>query len=309
MAPFFRKASSAAALASDAAKLRARRDDLVLQLNDANATVTAKSQAARELLLADKVDHAALGKTEDSIRAAETTVATRANALAEVDRQIAKIEAKIADLANEGQRKETASQIEAIRGEVGPAGAHLIDALLNAAGVAERAGLFVNDAGGLRIALERFASDLPAAFELVENLLGSHAKAVLAGNAPAALGKQYVATAPLAPEPTKRVFALAPLRCPSRDGEKLTARYQDFDAPVAYAEKALALGYALDPADQRTRRLRTGFVTAPLAVHCVNLGDENLEPFRPIYGADQHKVDARFEERVGGTQSWVRGAR
>ena len=187
MAPFFKRANAAASLQADIASLLKRRAVLEKQHDEAQNSAAAKMRAARDLLLADGADPVAIETAENAIRDAEIAVRTRADALVEIGRQIAEVEGKAAKLAEDRQRKQTADEIGAMSAEIGPAGTAAIDALNTLAEVAGRAGTVTADATGVKLACERFAADLPAALELVESLLTSHAQAVLTGHAPATL--------------------------------------------------------------------------------------------------------------------------
>jgi hypothetical protein len=305
----FRKSSAADVLASDAAKLRQRRDDVARQLDEARNAIVAKTANAEKLLI-DEADATALAKAESAIRDAETALRTRTGALAQIEQQIAEIEHQIAALANQKQRKQVAAEIEAVRREIGPAGAAAIEGLLKLAAVAQRTGRIVNDGTGLAIVSERFATDLPAALDLIETLLKSHIEAVLAGSASSVIRQPEAAPTPAPPpEPKTTVLTMVPIRWRERGDEQRSARYQQASLPVAVAARLLKSGHVIEMGSQRARSLYSGFVAAPASADCIDIDDSHLKPLKPIFDPDRLKAEARFEEVRGGHQSWINAER
>jgi hypothetical protein len=310
MAPFFRKASPSAALQADAEKLRVRRNDLAKHLGDASAAVLDR-QTNVERLLIDDADAAALSKAQSALSDTERTIRSLTGAIARLDEEISAKDREVAAIADKRQREQTSGEAELVRSDIGPAGAAAINSLINLAEVARRAGGVVNDGTGLHLVAERFAADLPAALELIESSLRSHIAAVLNGSAPAVHARPDVAPAPVVPkQPTKRVFSMAPLFWREGNLDGTCARHQDIEMPVEFANRALTLGYAIEPTDEQTRGRRTGFVAPPLPAYCVDLADENLKPLKPVFGLDRVKRDARFAETVGSDRrSWINAER
>lgn len=306
MAPFFKRANAAASLQADIASLLKRRAVLEKQHDEAQNSAAAKMRAARDLLLADGADPVAIETAENAIRDAEIAVRTRADALVEIGRQIAEVEGKAAKLAEDRQRKQTADEIGAMSAEIGPAGTAAIDALNTLAEVAGRAGTVTADATGVKLACERFAADLPAALELVESLLTSHAQAVLTGHAPATLRQPEAAPTPKVapPAPTVRVFTTKPIkwRDPSNPVFVLNRpAFSQCDLEPRLAEAALTLKAAIPITDPQVAVLARHYAKdqyAPLS-QCVSLDghddDDAANEQQPIYQDEivRHSAFAR----------------
>jgi hypothetical protein len=293
-------------LTSDIGKQRGFRDSLASRLENANAMVADRTAAAQKLVLTG-ADDVSLDVADAEVAKAENRIATLTGALAEADQKLASLERKLAEISDQKRRKQVASEVEAVIVDLGSAGATVIEKLTNLGEVAGRAGLVINDGVGLKLFSERLVAELPAALELIESSLRSHIAAVLSGSAPAVLVKPDVTPAPtLPPQPSKRVFSMAPLFWRESRNEKTCARHQDIEMPVEFANRALTLGYAIEPSDERTRGRRTGFVAPPLPYHCIDLTHANLMPLKPVFGIDRVKQDARFEETVRpDRQNWI----
>jgi hypothetical protein len=114
--------------------------------------------------------------------------------------------------------------------------------------------------------------------------LRAHKNMVLAGNAPATLRALEASPAPQIPAAatTTTMYLIKPVRWQDQQHAHFTQHRPAFsqaDLPVALAEKAMAVGAAIDITDPRVRTLSRGRspVHAPLE-ECICLDDNPVEP-------------------------------
>src|SRR6202171_2372281 len=199
---------------------RASRDNLIERLKSAEASAAAHREKARKLA-GDAADDAALSAAESAMRREQDRAATLGDALGDVETTIGNLEREIAQIIDQRCRAETAAAVTALADKWATAGA-AFDATVGAlADLARESATIVPDAHPLKVFLEAVKQQVPPEAGLVSRVLRDHAKAVLAGTAPASLPQPEAEPAPLrvlepAPEATRpphtlRVMASDPL--------------------------------------------------------------------------------------------------
>jgi hypothetical protein len=93
------------------------------------------------------------------------------------------------------------------------------------------------------------------------------------------------------------------------DRDEACAKYQSWQLPLEFANRALNSGHAIEMSDSRVKHLNRGFSPAPPPAYCVDLRNPDLKPFKPIFGEDKMKMQAEFRETRGGSQSWINAER
>jgi hypothetical protein len=271
------------ALAADLNKFRIRRDEIARQLSDAEAAIIARQSNAERLAIDGAADDG-LAKAEAAISDAERHERTLIGALAQLEEQIADMEAKLAAITEAKERKQTAAEIETISADLAAVGAQLVDIGNSLAGVCTRVALVHPDGMGLRVLGERLTAEIPDVVAMVIDGLRAHKNMVLAGNAPATLRAPEASPAPTLPAPpTIKVFTIKPIRWQDQGNAAFTRHHPGFsqvDLPPPLAERAIALSAAVPVNDPRVGALSRGRapVHAPLE-DCINLdGDDQIEP-------------------------------
>ena len=166
----------------------ASRDTLIERRKAAEAAAAAYREKARKLA-ADGADDAALSAAESAMRREQDRAATFGDALGDVETAIADLERDIAQVIDQRCRAETAGAVTALADKWATAGAAFDTAVGELADLARESAVIVHDAHLLKVFLEAVKAQVPPEASLVTNVLRDHAKAVLAGTAPASLPK------------------------------------------------------------------------------------------------------------------------
>jgi hypothetical protein len=265
---------------------RANHAKLAQRLTEANSTVDARRSAAKDLARNGATD-SELDKAESHLRISQDRVTTLTAALDETTVEIATLEHELAKIADTELRAKTALKIEADAGKLIEA-AKLFDQGARAlSGIAGEIAVYILDAKGLEVFCASARLETPPAIALLDSVMRSYAKSVIAGGSAAVL--------PGAPPPapvaqpvaeTTQVFAVREIAWTDHDGELQTShRWRDVGLPVATAKKALAAG-AVVPMQHALRQQHLnqhtftsfGFVrTKPAREACLDL-DGPLPP-------------------------------
>ena len=166
----------------------ADRDRIAERLREFQARATERRDAARSLVR-DGGDDAKLAIVELEMRAAEDRVDTLTGGLADINNDISELKREIAQVIDLRCREETAAAVNAVADRWASAGAAFDSAVGELADLARESAVIVHDAHLLKVFLEAVQAQVPPEASLVTNVLRDHAKAVLAGTAPASLPK------------------------------------------------------------------------------------------------------------------------
>jgi hypothetical protein len=167
---------------------RASRDNLIERRKAAEVNAFSHREKARKLA-GDGADDAALSAAESAMRREQDRAATLGDALGDVETTIGNLEREIAQVIDQRCRAETAGAVTALADKWATAGAAFDAAVGELADLARDSAVIVLDAHPLRVFLEAVKAQVPPEAGLVTNVLRDHAKAVLAGTAPASLPK------------------------------------------------------------------------------------------------------------------------
>ncbi|CCE00660.1 hypothetical protein [Bradyrhizobium sp. STM 3809] len=259
---FFTKTDPAAKSQRDLeSKLKAKRtsrDDLTERRKAAEAAAAVLREKAVKLA-SDGGDDAALSAAEAAMRREQDRVATLTEALANIDSAIANLEREIASLVDQRCRAETAAAVTAIAKKWRSAGAAFDASLDELVQLARESAIILPDAEPLRVFLEAVQQQVGPEASMITGVLEGHAKAVLAGTAPASLPK------PVPPEPvrvverplTERMFAMRAVRWHDVNGvERVCDQYEFADVTPSAAQNGRACGAVVDVTDPRCGKLR-----------------------------------------------------
>ena len=172
---------------------RASRDHLIERRKSAEASAAAHREKACKLA-GDGADDAALSAAESAMRREQDRAATFGDALGDAETAIGNFEREIAQVIDQRCRAETSAAVTALADKWATAGAAFDAAVGELADLARESTVIVLDAHPLKVFLEAVKAQVPPEAGLVTNVLRDHAKAVLAGTAPASLPKPEVAT-------------------------------------------------------------------------------------------------------------------
>jgi hypothetical protein len=182
---------------------RATRDKLIERRNIAETSAAEHREKARKLAREGGDDHA-LSAAETEMRREQDRTATYNGAISDVEATIADLERKIAQIIDQSCRKETAAAVTALADKWASVGAAFDAAAGELADTARESAVIVLDAHPLQVFLEAVKQQVPPAADVVTNVLRDHARAVLAGTAPASLPKPQAEPAKLTvPEPAR----------------------------------------------------------------------------------------------------------
>jgi hypothetical protein len=256
---------------------RQQRDALAARLSSAEADVA----TAREACTASAVEGATdaeLAKVEFAKRQAEDRVQSLTGALQAFDVEIAEQAAAEADAADRKVREATARELcnraDRIEKNLAPflAAAKICQADVEAARVV------VGDIGMYDV-YRRLLDEMPAAHALIAAEMRGRAAETIAERAPASLPVPEAVISPLPPIPRQSIFALQNLkwRNPARPQEfELAERFSFASVPVDRAAKALDLGVAAVPDDERVAKLKynkRGAPPHPASCHDLDTGE------------------------------------
>jgi hypothetical protein len=191
--PFFTKKSDPAEksqrdLETKLKAKRASRDDLVERRKLAEAGAAAHREKAIKLA-SDGADETALSAAETAMRREQDRVATLSDAITIFDVAIAGLEKEIAQVVDQRCRAETAAAISTLVDKWGSAQEAFQTAVSELADLARESAVITLGAYPLQIFLNAVKQQVAPETDLVAGLLRDHAKAVLAGTAPASLPK------------------------------------------------------------------------------------------------------------------------
>jgi hypothetical protein len=166
----------------------ADRDKIAERLREFQARATDRRDAARSLVR-DGGDDAKLAIVESEMRAAEDRVDTLTGGLADIENDVGELKREIAQVIELRCRQETAAAVNAVADRWASVGAAFEAAVGQLADLARESATIVPDARPLKVFLEAVKQQVRPETGLVTNVLRDHAKAVLAGTAPASLPK------------------------------------------------------------------------------------------------------------------------
>jgi hypothetical protein len=237
---------------------RANRDNLTERRKAAMASATTHREKARKLA-GDGADDTALSTVEAAMRREQDRAATLGDAIGDAEVTIADLEREIAEIVDQRCRAETVAAVTALVDKWASAGAAFDAAVTQLADLARESAVITLDAHPLHQFLEAVKQQVPPAAEMVANVLQHHAKAVLAGTAPASLPKPEAQPAPaVAVEqkpPTRTLFAMRSIKW-REDGRQRTAlQWSDVELPEHLAERALRTGACVPLTSEHRKKL------------------------------------------------------
>lgn len=237
---------------------RASRDDLVSRRTLAEAAAAAHRDKAVKLA-SDGGDDAALSAAETAMRREQDRVATLNDAITKTEAAIADLEREIAELADQRARSETVAAIHSVVERWATASAAFDAAMGQIVEVARESAIIVVDAHPLKVFLEAVQQQVKPEADLIVSVLEGHAKAVLAGTAPASLPKPTVSEPLKVVEraPVERMFAMKTVRWLDADGvPQLADQYSDVDLTPVAASNGSRCNAVVPIDDLRCRDLR-----------------------------------------------------
>jgi hypothetical protein len=278
---------------------RGSRDDLVERQKVAEAGAALHRAKACELA-AGGANDTALSAAETAMRREQDRVATLNDAIANIDIAIADLEREIANLVDQRCRAETAAAIDALVEKWSSTTAAFDAAMNELVEVARESALIVVDAHPLKTFLEAVQAQVGPEADLIVSVLQGHAKAVLAGTAPASLPK------PATPEPakiierpmTERMFTMRTVRWRDAQGvQQIADQYTDADLMPSAAKNGRACQAVVDISDLRCGKLRgTHGGRHPNRQLALDLDDE--QACRALH-TNSVLREANFEVKIG----------
>jgi hypothetical protein len=231
---------------------RAGRDNFIALKKAAEATAT-ECGAVVDQLGDDAADDIKLQPAIDRQIAADKTVTVRMKALAGADNKVAALEARVADLADQKLRGETAATENAMVDKWARVAATVDAAIAELVSISRETSPIVLDANGLQAFAQDCRTQIPPAIAVIVSGLKAHAAAVLAGTAKASLLRPDEPTPKLrviAPPPTKTVFFLRASKWTDETGKlHLIQKFNDAVLPPALATHAIKVGAAVEMTD------------------------------------------------------------
>jgi len=256
---------------------RTQRDLLSDRLTEAESATAKAREAATELAL-EAASDAALAKAEQSIRQCEDRERTLRDAIAVSDSELAEQVAAEAAAADRKVREATARELCNRADKIEKGLTPLLAAVRNSAADIELSRQIVGEIGIFEL-FERLHAELPPAFALIAGELRTRAALTIDGHAPATLPVLEVIAPPAPPIPCQQVFLLkdAKWRNPARPQEfEFAERFSFANVPEALAHKAIELGVAVLPEDERVARLKfnkRGAPPHPATCHDLDTGE------------------------------------
>lgn len=237
---------------------RASRDDLAERRKIAEAGATSFREKAIKLA-SDGGDDTALSAAEIAMRREQDRAATLINAIANAEIAIADLERDIEKVIDQRCRAETAAAVTTIVNQWRSAGAAFDKAIGELVALARESAIVIPDAEPLRVFLEAAQQQVSPEASMITSVLEGHAKAVLAGTAPASLPK------PATPEPaavverpvTERMFTMRTVRWRDAHGAQQVAdQYTHADLTPSAASNGRACRAVVEISDPRCAKLR-----------------------------------------------------
>jgi hypothetical protein len=302
--PFTKKAGpTLGALESAAKKLRARRDVRVQQLASAEAAIVERRNTYRKLLVSEDASDDALTKARAAVSDAELHARAIADAVAEIDAEIVKADAAIAEQVRRQAAERSAAEHRQNHKAFVTDEAAFVAHARKLVQSAERVSPISWAAREIMELARIVANEVPVAAQRVAGDIEWHIGVLLAGS------KRPISAAPVlqkAVEPVierRVVFSLDRLKWREGDEIKTVAKHQQFSPPVAVADRAVAMRRALEFSDPQVRSLSGGFAPAPAPSDCLDLDADGLQPSTPVFGADRYVVESGMRVTIGGTQN------
>lgn len=300
------------ALEAQLAAARTSRGDLVERRNAAEAAA-AKHRESAVKLASDGADDKTLSAAEAAMRRELDRAATLSDAIAKVEITITTLEAEIAEVVDRRCRAETAAAIRALVEKWSTARGAFDAAMREIVDVARETTVIVTDALPLKVFVEAVALQVPPEVEFVTSVLQGHARAVLAGTAPASLPKLPEPVQPkiiIEQVATRHVFCLKSIKWRSAAGHQhAVMQYEFADLPISLADKALRSGAACVPTDDRCKLNGSHGGRHPNvnAIDIVDLdavsdfSDARHASFDPVASANITPFDRGIPERKNAT--------
>jgi hypothetical protein len=179
---------------------RASRNSLIERRKIAETSAAEHRDKARKQAR-DGADDQTLSAVELDMRREQDRTATLTGAISDVEATIANLEREIAHIIDQRCRNETAAAVTALADKWVTVAAAFDVAAGQLADIARESAVIVLDAHPLQVFLDAVKEQVPPAAELVTSVLRDHARAVLAGTAPASLPKP--AAEPVKPKVTE----------------------------------------------------------------------------------------------------------
>jgi HAMP domain-containing protein len=242
------------------AKLKGKIDqrvDNAVRLQTAEAKL-AECRANVEALALES-DEAALDRALQSRRAAEDKLAALHGAAAKIGKEVSEIEAAIDKVVDGRVRVETSAACNAMADRVQKAAAAFDEVAKELEAASKEAGLIIPEAVAVDHFVRSAREQIPPATTMIVGALYAHAKAVLAGGAPASLPRP-AAPAPVLTvvpqqEPMQTVFIKRNVKYLDQAGRTVTiAGNRKHSLPQKLAEEALSTNLALPLSDRQLIR-------------------------------------------------------
>jgi hypothetical protein len=293
---------------------RASRDDLAERLKAAEAGAASFREKAIKLA-SDGSDDTALSAAEIAMRREQDRAATLTDAIAKTDIAIADLEREIANLVDQRCRAETTAAIDTLVEKWSSTIAAFDAAIGPLVEVARESATIVLDANPLRAFLEAVQQQIGPEAKAVTSVLEGHAKAVLAGTAPASLPKPWVPDpAKVVERPvTERMFAMRTVRWRDVHGtQQIADQYTHADLTPAAAKNGRACGAVIDVSDPRCAKLHGAHGGRhPSLEYALDLdgpGDNSVARYVPTNSTNDVIAQARFTLLDRGPERTLRTA-
>jgi hypothetical protein len=260
--------------------LRERREATQADIAKAESALT-QAQAAGHAMVRDGGNADALDRADAVVEKARTRLATLSGGLQFIDDEIARIERGEADEADRTVRTATAAAIERKAARFEEILPEVMTAFRKVHEAAEAIQPLLSDIGLIDLH-KRLIVETPPAFEVIAAELRARAALVLAGKGSAAMPVPFVAPISTAagPVPHVNVFLLKNIMYFDKElGHVRRERFSAIDMPENIAAKAVELGFAINPGDERAKALskqRVGQV--PEHHSCIDLDTDDVSP-------------------------------
>jgi hypothetical protein len=302
---FLNKASAATVkgLAADLRKLAARRDDLTSQLATQNSALAAH-QAALQQGLIDGAPDATIAKAESSASDASRRISAISAAIATIDSQLAAVKSQHDELISRELGNRLADEREADYRSAEKKLRTLMAALVDATPAMERIADIAFIARQVSDVTRTLPADIEAALRAIEMDVICHVSGLRNGSVKPTLPQAAapaLVTTPKHEVERRVVLALAPIEWAETDGMHACGRYSQANLPTELADKAVALGYALEWSNERVRqlvRVHASEPGLPGAKANVNI-DTVTERATGIFGRDRIAAESGMKASDG----------
>lgn len=267
-------------LEADAAKLCARRTEMLTQRSSAQSLFT-KQQRALEQALIDGDNESAVTKMERSLGDAERRVDALDAAIDSISEQLAKKEKEIAKLVDSQLKERTATELHARFKRFEAKSLSLVDEARDFAEASGEIAPVIWEATPLRDIGQRIAIEVPEATARLAQLVADYINRVRNGAAPNSLPARAPAPEPVvAPPETAGLFAMRDLAWSEGAMIRVHPRGWPVNLPIELAGHAVAIKAALPPGHYAAAELAgspTRSRQLPRLVDCVALDDVSAE--------------------------------